>query len=98
MAWGVGEIIALIGVITAVASAGYSAYSSAQQGEAMGKVNAYNMEIRRREAETKRLVAERNIETQKRKNEADLARTVTFFRTFRCGRKRRFSFRITVTD
>jgi hypothetical protein len=74
MAWGAATIAAVVAAVAAVVGAGVAAYSSYQQGEATGKINAYNMEIRRREAETKRLIAERNIDTQKRKNEADLAR------------------------
>jgi hypothetical protein len=74
MAWSAGTIAAVVAAAAAVLGAGVAAYSSYQQGEATGKINAYNMEIRRREAETKKLIAERNIDTQKRKNEADLAR------------------------
>jgi hypothetical protein len=63
-----------ISAVAALAGTAFSVYSSQQQGQAAKQISEYNMEIRRREAETKRLVAERNIETQKRKNEADLAK------------------------
>jgi hypothetical protein len=74
MAYATSTYVAIATIAATVASAGVSAYSSMQQGEATRKTTEYNMEIARRNAETKRLVAEQNIATQKRKNEADLAR------------------------